>query len=149
MKRFAFSLKALYEVKKTQKDKLQAELAAAEAGYRAAVKKKSSMEKTLEEKKEEFEVKASNGMTVNDLKGYDDYFEELQEHIKAAGKEVDRTLREANLKRNELVSVFKELKVLEKLYEKQYSDYLKDLEKGETKAVEDIVSYKVTERGDG
>lgn len=145
MKKFVFSLNALYEVKKSLKDKLQAELAAAEAVYRAAVEKKENLEKTLDEKKADFEAKASNGMTVNDLQGYAIYFEDMQERIKTAGKEVDRALRDVNQRRNELVSVFKEIKVLEKLHEKQYSEYLKDLEKSETKAVEDIVSFKITD----
>lgn len=149
MKKFVFSLNALFEVKKTQKNKLQAEFAAAEAAYRVAVEKKAELEKTLDDKKEEFEVKAANGMTVSDLQGYDAYFEEMQDRIKAAGKEVDRALREANQKRNELVAIFKEIKVLEKLYEKQYSEYLKEFEKSETKAVEDIISYKVTDSQSG
>lgn len=149
MKKFVFSLNALYEVKKAQKDRLQTELAAAEAIYRAAVERKAGLEKTLEDRKDEFETKASDGMTVSDLKGYAVYFEEMQERIKAAVKEVDRALREANHRRNELVSVFKEIKVLEKLYEKQYSEYLKEMEKSETKAVEDIVSFKVTDNQSG
>ena len=149
MKKFVFSLNALYDLKKTQKDRLQAEFAAAEAAYRAAVERKANLEKTLDDKKEEFEKKASNGMTVSDLHGYDAYFEELQDRIKAAGKDVDRALREVNQKRNELVAVFKEIKVLEKLYEKQYSEYMKDYEKSETKAVEDIVSFKVTDSQSG
>jgi len=149
MKKFVFSLNALYEVKKAQKDRLQTELAAAEAIYRAAVERKADLERTLEERKAEFEAKASEGMTVGDLKGYAVYFEEMQERIKAAGREVDRALREANQRRNELVSVFKEIKVLDKLYEKQYGEYLKDMEKDETKAVEDIVSYKVTDNQSG
>jgi flagellar FliJ protein len=149
MKKFVFSLNALYEVKKTQKDRLQTELAAAEAVHRAAVQRKDELERTLEDRKDEFEAKASGGMTVSDLKGYAVYFEEMQDRIKAAGKEVDRALREVNQRRNELVSIFKEIKVLEKLYEKQYADYLKEMEKSETKAVEDIVSFKITDNQDG
>ena len=149
MKKFVFSLNALYEVKKTHKDRLQTELAAAEAIYRAAIERKADLEKTLEDRKNEFETKAADGMTVGDLKGYAVYFEEMQERIKTAGKEVDHALREVNQRRNELVSVFKEIKVLEKLYEKQYSEYIKDIEKSETKAVEDIVSFKVTDSQSG
>ena len=148
MKKFTFSLSALYDVKKTQRDKLQGEHAAAAAVHRAAVERKESLEKTLHEKKEEYELKAKNGMTVSDLLGYDNYFEELQGEIKTAGMDIERALQEVNRKMNELVAVFKEIKVLEKLYEKQYSEYLKDMEKSETKAVEDIVSFKVTDGKD-
>ena len=149
MKKFIFSLNALYDVKKTLRDKIQAEYAAAEAAYRAAVRKKEELERTLDEKKEEYEQKARQGMTVGDLLGYDIYFEELQGQIVAAEKEADRALAEVNRKRNELVAVFKEIKVLEKLYEKQYGEYLKELEKSESKAIEDIVSFKVTDSQGG
>jgi flagellar FliJ protein len=149
MKKFVFSLNALYEVKKAQKDRLQTELAAAEAVYRAALERKTELEQTLEDRKDEFETKASGGMTVSDLKGYAVYFEEMQERIKAAGKEADRALREVNQRRNELVAIFKEIKVLEKLYEKQYGEYLKEMEKSETKAVEDIVSFNITDSQSG
>lgn len=145
MKKFVFSLNALYEVKKSQKDKIQAEYAAAEAAYRAALQKKENMEKTLADKKELFEIKAAEGMTVSDFKGYAEYFEEMQEHIKAAAIESEKAQREVSHKRNELVAVFKEIKVLEKLYEKQYGAYLKELEKSETKAVEDIISFKISD----
>lgn len=145
MKKFAFSLNALFDVKKALRDKVQAELAAAEALYREAVAKKDGLEKTLQDAKTVYEFKAKQGMTVSDMLGYDLYFEELQEEIKVAVLEVDRTLEEAGQKRAELITVFKELKVLEKLYEKQYSEYLKELEKSETKAVDDIVSFKVTD----
>jgi flagellar FliJ protein len=149
MKKFVFTLNALYEVKKTLRDKLQGEYAAAEALYRAALHKKEELERTLDVKKEEYEVRARKGMTVGDLLGYDIYFEELQGQIKAAEKEVGRALLEANRKRGELVAVFKEIKVLEKLYEKQYGEYLKELEKSESKTMEDIVSYKAADSQGG
>ncbi len=149
MKKFVFSLRALFDVKKAQKDKLQAEYAAAEAAHRAAVRKKEELESTLSEKTKEYEEKARKGMTVADLTGYAIYLQELQEQIKQAAIAVDRARREAELRRNELVTVHKEIKVLEKLYEKQYSEYLKEIEKSETKAIEDIMSYKASDHSDG
>lgn len=144
MKKFVFSLSALFDVKKTAKDKLQAEFAAAEAALAAAIRKKEGLEQTLEDKTEEYEQKARKGMTVSDIGGYTIYFEELQGLIKAAAREVDKAQKEANFKRNELIAVFKEIKVLEKLYEKQYREYMAEEVKSETKAVEDILSYNVS-----
>lgn len=145
MKKFSFTLQALYDVKKTQKDKLQAEYAAAYANYIAALEMKNKLEKTLSDKTTEYESKARNGMTVSGLNGYALYFEDLRGQVKEAERASDKAFREANNKRDELTAVFKEIKVLEKLFEKQYGDYLKEFEKSETKAVEDIVSFKTTE----
>jgi flagellar export protein FliJ len=144
MKKFVFSLSALFDVKKTAKDKLRAEFAAAEAMLQAAVRKKESLEKALDDKTAEYEQKAKKGLTVSDIGGYALYFEELQGQIKAAARDVDKAQKETNIKRNELIGVFKEIKVLEKLYEKQYREYLIEEGKSETKAVEDILSYNVS-----
>lgn len=148
MKKFVFSLNSLFDLKKTQKDKIQGEYAAANAVYQAALKKKETLERTQHEKSEEYETKARQGMTVFDMQGYVVYLRELQEQIKLAVRETEKALREAEIKRNELINVHKEIRVLEKLYEKQYSEYLKDIEKSETKAIEDILSYKTADQSD-
>ncbi|UOO37328.1 flagellar export protein FliJ [Oscillospiraceae bacterium CM] len=147
MKKFMFSLGALYDVKKAEKDARQAQFAAATAALEAAKARKEALEKTHKEKKAQYEQQAKAGMTVSDFKGYAVYFEELLETIQKAGREVDRAAREVEARRGELVAVHKEIKVLEKLYDKQYAEYVKEFEKSETKTVDDIVSYNVTESG--
>lgn len=146
MKKFVFSLSALYEVKKSLQDKVRAEYAAAEAVYKAADEKKYNLELTLNEKSEEYEGKTKNGMSVGRMQGYTVYFVDMQERIKEAARETERALKEATQKRSELITVFKEIKILEKLYEKQYSEYIKEMEKSEMKAIEDIMSFKNSDK---
>ena len=106
MKKFVFSLNVLYEVKKAQKERLQTELAAAEAIYRAAVERKAELEKTLEERKEEFEARASAGM--HGTRASEGHAVIRGDQNAQGGPEESRkALREANQRRNELVSVFK------------------------------------------
>ena len=68
--------------------------------------------------------------------------------IKTAEKDVEKALAEANRRRRaNLIAIFKEIKVLEKLYEKQYGEYLKELGKSEAKTLEDIISFNAADVG--
>ena len=63
------------------------------------------------------------------------------EHIlKAAQKAADE-------KREELVSIFKEIEVLKKLKQKQYQEYLKEMDKKEKSVLDDIMSFNISDTG--
>ncbi len=147
MKKFVFSLNSLYELKKTLKDKIQAEYAAAEAALDKALREKDILDRMFSEKSEEYEAKLKKGMIVSDIQSYINFFEELQERIRAAQAEINRAQKAADAKREELVEVFKEIEVLKKLRQKQYREYLKEEEKKEKSILEDIMSFNVTETG--
>jgi flagellar export protein FliJ len=148
MKKFKFTLQTLFDVKQTLKDKLQADFAAAEAAYQAAVDKLTSLVRTYEEELDIFEEKSREGITAHELTSAAAYHEDLRERIRRAEIEAARTLKIANEKREELVTVYKEIKVLEKLYEKQRAEYLKELEKDEAKALDSILSFQQIEDKD-
>ena len=147
MKRFVFSLDSVYELKKTLKDKIQAEYAAAEAVLDKAIKHREFLDRTLLEKTEEYESKLRKGMIVCDMQSYVNFFEELQNEIRRAEIEVLTARKAADLKREELVEVFKEIEVLKKLRQKQYREYLKEEEKKEANLLDDIMSFNITELG--
>lgn len=144
MKKFAFSLDSLYELKKTMKDKIQAEYAAAEAVLAEKTRKKEALEKKLLEDRASYEDKVKKGMTICNIKFYLLYFEELQERIAAAGEDIKRAQKDVNRKKAELLAAHREIKALEKLYQKQYSEYIKEEEKRETSSFEDILSFNIT-----
>ena len=145
MKKFKFTLQTLFDVKQSLKEKLQAEYAAAEAAYQAAMEKLTSLVRTFEEEMDTFEARSREGIAAHELASAAAYHEDLLVRIRRAEAEVARTLKIAEGKREELVTVHKELKVLEKLYEKQHAEYLKELEKDEAKALDSILSFQQTE----
>ncbi len=147
MKKFVFSLNSLYELKKTLKDKIRAEYAAAEAALDKAVKEKELLDRAFAEKNEEYEAKIKKGMIVSDIQSYVNFFEELQEQIRAALQEIVRAQKAADEKREELVEVFKEIEVLKKLRHKQYQEYLKEEDKKEKSVLDDIMSFNITDTG--
>ena len=147
MKKFVFSLNSLFELKKTLKDKIRAEYAAAEAVLDKAVKEKEMLDRTFSEKNEEYEAKLKKGMIVSDIQSYVNFFEELQELIREALLKIIRAQKVADEKRDELVSIFKEIEVLKKLKQKQYQEYLKEEEKKEKNVLDDIMSFNITDAG--
>ena len=147
MKKFVFSLNSLYELKKTLKDKIQGEYAAAEAALSKAIEEKAILDRTFLEKSEEYEAKLKKGMIVSDIQSYINFLEELQELIRTAQTVVIRAQGLADAKREELVEVFKEIEVLKKLKQKQYQEYLKEVEKKEKSVLDDIMSFNITDAG--
>jgi len=144
MKKFVFQLDALYSIKKTLKDKLQAEYAEAEAILESAVLKKDRMEKTIEEESEKFKAKARSGIAVYEIQTNEAFLEDLLKQHKAAVADTERARRNAERKRNELLGVFQETKALEKLRDRQYKEFLVQAEKHEMNVVEDILSYNIS-----
>lgn len=143
MKKFVFPLDPLYKVKMTMKDKLQAEYAAAVAAYDDARCKRDQIREQIVSETKSFEAKAKKGMTVSDMQAYSRFLEELQNSEVAASHKAELARREVNRRQTELIGVFKEVKVLEKLREKQYKDYLSEEEKEEKNVIEDILSFDV------
>lgn len=146
MKKFVFPLDALYKIKKPLKDKLQAEYSAAEATLDKACCKKKQLQNTLIDDTQKYEVKAKEGLTVGDIQDYSRFFEELHKYVQAASKEVDRAQNDVNRKRDQLIEAFKEIKILEKLREKKYGEFMLEEEKTESNVLEDILSFNIAGR---
>lgn len=143
MKKFIFSLDVLLQIKKTLKDKLQTEHAAAAGALDKALRIKVCLDKVLMDEAENYEAKVKNGIFVGDIQAHAIYMEELQEMIAAATHDVTRAQEEVNRKQAALLEIFKEIRVLEKLRRKQYLEYLTEEKKQETNAREDMLSYHV------
>lgn len=145
MKSFVFSLHALLDMKETVRDQLQAECTAAEAQLDRALNMMMCLERTWEAESEKYERKVRVGITPQDLETYSTYFAVLQEKVASAAQEVAQAQEAVSRKQTALVELFKEIKILEKLRQKQYCEYLADVEKHESSVQEDILSFQVTE----
>lgn len=149
MKKFVFSLYALFEMKKTQKDQLQTEYAEAEALLDQALREKAALDKVCADESERYEAKVKKGITAGDIGAHAVYFADLREKIAAAAGHAAFAQEEAARKQTALIEVFKEVKSLEKLRQKQYREYLMEGAKRETSICEDILSFQVTEKETG
>ncbi len=144
MKKFVFSLAPLMKVRENAKERLMVEYAEAESVLNNALKKKKYLENSHAALCMEYENQATGGVKPADIHAVKVYLEELQAQIKAAAIEVKQAKIKAENKRLELAEVYKEIKALEKLQEKQYREYLLEAEKQEVKIREDILAFNVT-----
>ncbi|HOQ15006.1 MAG TPA: flagellar export protein FliJ [Bacillota bacterium] len=144
MKKFVFPFDSLYRVKQSLKDKLQAEYYAAEAELRKAIEKRDGLLAIRKEETEAYEAIAVHGISPGTIEAYSDFFNELENMISLASKQVDIARRKAEQKRSELAEIYKEVKALEKLRERKYADYLDEQQKAEAVVIQDILSFKVT-----
>jgi len=144
MKKFVYSLDPLYKVKTTMKEKLQTEYMAAESAFGEAYRKRQQIQETLNEETQKFETKVKDsGITAGDMLTYGLFFEDLQDREIAAAKDLERAKKNASRKRAELTGVFREVKMIEKLREKQYEEYRLEEEKKEKSVIEDLLAYNV------
>lgn len=146
MKRFVFSLDALFELKKGLKDRLQAEYAAAERALDKALCVKVALDKVYLDESERYERKAVSGITAGDAAAHVIYFEELQKAIVTATGEVERAREDVDRKQSLLLEIHKEVKALEKLRRKQYLEYLAEEEKREAVVRDELVAFSIAEQ---
>lgn len=142
MKKFVFKLQPLLSVKMQMEDNLKNELGKAIQ----ELERNNELLKFIENKKEayinKFNSKTRGKTLLKDLREYSTYIlhlnsklEQQKENVKSAQKNVDKI-------REELTEVMKERRVLEKLREKKYKQFLNEQLKEEQKLSDEIVNYK-------
>lgn len=144
MKKFQFTLAALMKIKETAKETLMVEYAEAESQLSAVREIKKRLETRYTEECRSFENKCVRGMKPCDMRDIANFLEELRAKIKRTEAAEKEALKKVEAKRQELAEVYKEIKTLEKLREKQYREYLAEAEKEEVKIREDILAFNIT-----
>lgn len=149
MKKFVFQLDALFKIKAAQKEKLQKEYSEAEISRVNAVRKKELLEKKMEDENTGYQARVKKGMTAGEIGANSVFFEDLQKQQKTAEADAKRAGENAERKQRELLEIFREIKTLEKLREKQYEAYLAEAEKREESVIEDILSFNLEKNAEG
>ncbi len=144
LKKFVFTLASLLKIRETDRERLMAEYAEAETQFVLAKDKKAKLERQHIEECQSFERKCALGMKPSDMRDTANYLEELRGFIKLAAAAVIQAEKKVEEKRQELAGVYREIKTLEKLREKQYKEYLVENEKEEVKLREDILAFNIT-----
>lgn len=141
MKKFKFSLEPLLNVKKglekTQKaqiQKIQQEIDIKENEAEVISSEISALQQSLES-----ELKGK--VSVEDLIQYDRYMQKLTDNLEIKREEISKLTQEKEECQKALIETTKEIKMLEKLREKQYSQYIYELEREQEKEISDFVSF--------
>jgi len=144
MKKFIFTLQALFNykltVEKMQKVELQKarealqELVAEEMRLlRAYADNEASLQMALEE----------NINVVAALSEHDAYFRFLRDALKAIKEKIVEAEEVVRQCQERLITTMKEIKTYNKLRDEQFEEYKKEVQAEETKEIEDLVSFNV------
>ncbi|MCL1829497.1 MAG: flagellar FliJ family protein [Oscillospiraceae bacterium] len=144
MKKFVFSLKAVYKYKLTVEKMQKADLSRAEHALRELREKERLLNEDFARAgSERDEVLKRHTDIIEELEEYDRYFRYLREAKKELAAKIVRAENIRDMCRVKLLATMKELKTYRKLREEQYRQYLKDVATEEEKEMGDLVSFAV------
>ena len=144
MKRFLFTLQTVYDYKLTVEKTQKAELAAAEALLRELYAEDKRLDDVFAynsvARETELREKTADAQS---LAAYDAFFRHINEEKKKLAVKI-LNAEAAKLRCQEvLIITMKELKAYNKLHDKQYAEYLKEVAAEEEKSLGDIISFSV------
>ncbi len=146
MKKFEFPLRALYDVKTTQKEEKQGEYLNAQAIQDQVSARKEELKRSLEAGRKKCADRMQQGITTRELQVYGAFLEEQQTQLERARADLLRAQQVTEQRRGELVALHKEIKMLDKLREEQYRAYLVEVNKKETSAIEDVLTFDLLKK---
>ena len=142
MKKFFFSLDTVLSYKEQVLDGLKAEHARILAKVRECEAAIERMEEEHHRCVLEFRECRMNGMKVSDIHTYENYLEALGIKIKKKYEELAKLQEKEEAKRNEVVEAKKETSSIDKLKEKKFKEYEKEVQKEEEQFIEEFVTTK-------
>lgn len=148
MAKFIFRLEAVLNVKRQKEENIKNELGKAIQRLEAEKQKLARLERSKEEIIAEFNDKTKK-TTVQKLIEFNAYLSLLKSKIIHQKERVNKAVLDVDKIREELVKAVQERKILEKLKEKKYDEYLIEQKKLEQKTNDEIVSYKHKESSSG
>ena len=147
MKRFVFKLQTLLNIKQSFEKEQLAKLLECDALIARLNGELAALRDSFEQMRLEYNQKAASGMVVSSASNYVSGFEFLKDSIEAKKDEIAVAEADRLKIQLKLIEIKRDIKVYEKLREKQYEEYLKEVKLEEDNLIGDILSYKVTTEG--
>ncbi len=144
MKRFVFSLQSWYDMQLSLEKQHKLQIGMIEARIHASKDQLAAVCGCFDRTKCEFTDEVSQGMAVHRAHHFDSYFDSAKTSMAALQMHIAQLEEEKEEWMQKLVSVRKEIKLLDNLRENQYKEYLAEVKKQQDKFIDDVVSYKVS-----
>jgi flagellar FliJ protein len=142
---FVFRLQSILNIKKQIEDGLKNDLGKAIIEY----KKQKEIYNKIEQEKETYvhciKAKSQEGISVGELQKYGKYIGFLNDMAKRQMLNVKNAQDNVDRYREKLIKASQERKIIDKLREKKYAEYLKEQFKKEQRVSEEISNYKYVE----
>lgn len=148
MAKFVFSLESLLKVKTIKKRKIEKDIAEAKQRLEEAQNLLDEIKAQKKAIQSKIKKNSSNGIKVFDLKEYRSYFQLLSEREEQQIAKCQQLEKKWKTIMAELVDIYNQIDVLERLKQEQYREYIYELEKVEERALEDLVNFKFMTRSE-
>lgn len=148
MKKFKFRYESVLKMRMDKEEDLKNELA-------KKIKERQELLDKLEKMKTRF-LEYSNWIQEQliseshefDLRAINDGKKYYRNNINEYQYQIQKKEKEIEAVKAKLVEAMKERKVMDKLKEKEFQNYIEEINKQDTKLIEEIVNYKSNKRGD-
>ncbi|MBW1783274.1 MAG: flagellar export protein FliJ [Deltaproteobacteria bacterium] len=135
---YHFSLETVLRHRKHIEETLQKEFVRTKKDLFMANESVASLEEIRERKLRELQEKQGSGATVSGIMLYDNYIRQLSIDIERQIKSVIELEDRLRQKRSELIEAMKRRKTLDRLKEKEWQAYRKEMERREQIAMSEI-----------
>lgn len=139
---YKFRLQKLLDYKTKVEEEKKNKLGSAVKRLEKEKRKMAELKKEFSDMQSLFQEKTSQGMAVNELKILANYIDYYKRGIKAQKVRIKMAEDYLSACREELIAATREKRMIEKLKETDYSKYLYEEQKKEEKLVDDLVSFK-------
>ena len=140
--KFNFRLQSYLSLKSKIEDQKRNEFGKAVAALELEKQRLIQLERERDLCIEEFRVKVEKYVDMRNLNQFNLFLERQKDLIKKQHAAIARAEAYVRQKRMELVEAMKDRKILDKLRENEFEEYLDEEKKNEQKVLDDLVSYK-------
>ena len=140
MKRFVFSLEKVLDFKQQTLDIKKNELALLQMKLIEVEKQIEELNCKFSQSNAKMVEEMQQGLTPNDILIYKAYFTSINDKIKKLLSVKKQMAEVIAQKKQDILSINSEISGLEKLKDKQWTQYLKNRQKGEELAIDEFVS---------
>ncbi len=141
MKKFKFSMESLLNLKLSLENKKKEELGHAITLLKLEKDKLFQLENKRNDVIDLYKKGSKDKIFVLELKNYNNYLLFIKKTIEEQLLIIKKAEINVEQKREEFINATKERKILDKLKEKHYENYLYEVKQEEQKIVDEIVSY--------
>ena len=144
MKKFVFDLQGVLEIKEKLEGQAKVDFGIARAALTAEEEKLEALKEKRSGYLEQMRMSVEGALKVIEINRIKDAISITDENIMQQDMAVKRAARQLEIARAKLNKVVQERKTIEKLREKQFEDYIKELDAEERKEIDQLVSYRYT-----
>ena len=144
MKKFLFDLQGVLEIKQKLEGQARVDFGVARSRLTAEEEKKEALVLQRNGYAEELKATMTGPLNIREMNRLKNAVDVMNERIRVQDAAIKRAERQVESARIKLNKVVQERKTIEKLREKKFEEYMKEIDAEESKIVDELVSYRYT-----